>query len=73
MPLAENSTKNTEQKHFIFSEWTRKSKGGVICNDTNAVNEQKKVANFIIKSLGKSIFEQKGILNLSLPVTIFKS
>jgi hypothetical protein len=62
-----------EKKHFIFEEWNRKSKGGLVCKDNTIINEQKKVANYILSTLGKRILEQKGILNLSLPVSIFKA
>lgn len=53
MPVKEKLLQGT---HFIFSDWCRKPKGGVLCKDETAIQEQKKVANFILKSLGKRIF-----------------
>lgn len=58
--------------HFIFSEWTRKSRGGLVCKDEAPINEQKKVLKYLVKRMGKNVLESKGLLNISLPVSIFK-
>ena len=71
-PKKDTGDKEVVKKHFIFSQWNRKSKGGITCIDEKPINEQKKVAKFLVKSMGKNILESKGIFNVSLPVTIFK-
>lgn len=67
-----NTAKKLDNTHFLFEEWFRKPKGGLICKDNTIINEQKKVANEVLGNLGKKIIDQKGWLNLSLPVSIFK-
>jgi hypothetical protein len=59
-------------KHYLFEDWQVAKNGGVICTNEAMINEQKKVFSHIIKSIGKNIFKSKNILNISLPVTIFK-
>ena len=40
-------------------------RGGIVCRDTSAINEQKKVGKYILKTLGKNVIQNKGLLNLS--------
>jgi hypothetical protein len=58
--------------HYLYKDWTRVKAGGVKCFNEKIVNEQKKLFKKIITKMGQSILKGGGILNISLPVDIFK-
>jgi leucyl-tRNA synthetase len=64
--------KDVLKVHYLFQDWDKAKQGGVICKNEAMINEQKKVFGYVIKSLGKNLFKSRNILNISLPVGIFK-
>ena len=73
VPLEVSLKKELLTQHFLFSEWNRKFTGGIVCKDSNPINEQKKVCKHILTTMGKNVIQNKGLLNVSLPVNIFKA
>jgi len=53
-------------------EWKRGKEGGMICINEKVITEQKKIFKHILSSLGSNLLKGVNILNVSLPVTIFK-
>ena len=64
------------KEHFVFKEWRRAKSGGLVCSDMELIADQKKMIKKIISSIGNNIFKilrtGSGIINMCLPVTIFK-
>lgn len=44
-----------------------------MCKDSNPISEQKKVFKHILTTMGKNVLHNKGLLNVSLPVNIFRT
>lgn len=60
------------KEHYFFRDWKRLERGGVICIREESLIEQKKALKRIFSMIGSSILKGKSIMNLSLPVQIFK-
>lgn len=60
------------KKHYLFLEWKRQKKGGIICINQETLANHKKIFKQVLASLGNNILKGGNILNVSLPVTIFK-
>ena len=58
--------------HYLCKEWVRRKEGGVICTNETIINEQKKMFKHVITTFGNNILKGGSILNISLPVNIFK-
>lgn len=56
------------KSHFLFGDWQRGSKGGVILVNEEVNNKQKKIFRLLLARLGNSILSGNGIMNVSLPV-----
>jgi hypothetical protein len=52
--------------------WIKGEDGGLICTNEKLLSEHKKIFKHIISSIGTNILKGGNILNVSLPVTIFK-
>lgn len=60
-------------EHYLFKDWERKKEGGVVCKNDEIVNNQKKLFKDTISRLGSSFLKKgTGVLNISLPVIVFK-
>lgn len=64
--------KSVETEHYFSQDWEKAQAGGIVCVNEKMVNEQKKIFKHILASFGKNLFKMKGVLNISLPVGIFK-
>lgn len=53
-------------------EWIKSKNGGLICTNQKLLSEHKKIFKHILASIGTNILKGGNILNVSLPVTIFK-
>ena len=53
-------------------EWVRSDDGGLICVNEKLLAEHKKIFKHVLASIGTNILKGGNILNVSLPVTIFK-
>ena len=60
------------KEHYLYKDWTRVKHGGVACYNEKIIGEQKKLFKKVITKMGSSLLKGNGILNLSLPVDIFK-
>lgn len=64
---------NLMKEHYLWKDWVRRKEGGVICTNEELVNSQKKLFKDTVTSLGSQILKSgTNVLNLSLPVTVFK-
>lgn len=54
------------------TDWVKAKDGGLICTDEKLLTEHKKIFKHILASIGTNILKGGNILNVSLPVTIFK-
>ena len=76
-PLSLSSTqlrKKLTTEHFLLKEWVRCKHGGVMCV-RESLAEQRKNIRKVVTSIGANLFKlpkNGGILNISLPVVIFK-
>ena len=59
-------------EHYLFKEWVRRKNGGVICTNENIINEQKKIFKSVLTMMKNNLLSGGSILNISLPVNIFK-
>lgn len=59
-------------RHVWEDDWAILKNEGVICTNEKILKEQKKIFGHVLKSLGSNILKSKSILNISLPVSIFK-
>lgn len=57
-------------EHNLKVDWQKSAKGGVICINKEAIEEQKKFVKLIFNQLGSKIFQMKGFANFSLPIQI---
>lgn len=75
-PLHPDQTEGRERQldkvHYLWQDWEKIEAGGVLCINDKIVSEQKKIFKHIIASFGKNLFKIKSVLNISLPVGIFK-
>lgn len=71
-PLKKGALKQLKS-HFLFGDWQRSSKGGVILVNEEVMNVQKKIFRLLLARLGNSILSGNGIMNVSLPVEMFKN
>ena len=63
---------NLIKEHYMFVDWKKLSKGGVVCINQEHIDDQKKVFKTVIGQLGSRIAKMKGIMNISLPIFICK-
>lgn len=54
----------------MLIDWKKSAKGGVICINKEAIEEQKKVVKLAFNQIGSKVFKMKGIINFSLPIQI---
>lgn len=60
-------------EHYLFKDWSRRKDGGVLCKNEELVNNQKRLFKDLISRLGSNILKKgTGVLNISLPVIVFK-
>ena len=59
-------------EHFLFGEWRRSSKGGVVCADEEVVKEQKRILKLVFSRIGSNIFKGNSCMNVSLPIQLFR-
>ena len=70
-PLAPSKLKILPE-HFLFGEWVRSSKGGVICANEEVIKEQKRIVKMVITRIGSNIFKGNSCMNVSLPIQLFR-
>ena len=61
------------KEHFLFGEWRRSSKGGVVCANEEVIKEQKRLAKLVITRIGNNIFKGNSCMNVSLPIQLFRN
>ena len=62
------------KKHFMYEEWERCKHGGVV-NISKHMGENRKNLRRVVTSIGVNLFKMTkngGIVNISLPVVVFK-
>ena len=59
-------------EHYLFGEWRRSSKGGVVCANEAVIKEQKRIVKLVMTRIGNNIFKGNSIMNVSLPVQLFR-
>jgi hypothetical protein len=60
------------KEHFLWNNWKRAEKGGLVCKDEELVEKQKKMFKLILKKFGETLLSGRNIINFSLPVIVFK-
>lgn len=60
------------KEHFLWSNWKRAEKGGLVCKNEELVERQKKMFKLVLKKFGETLIMGRNIINFSLPVVIFK-
>ena len=58
------------KEHYLDREWVRGKNGGLLCINERILSEQKKVLKHVFTTFGKNLLHNKGIMNISLPVTV---
>lgn len=66
----ENVELRRMKEHYLDAEWVRDKEGGLLCINQRLVTEQKKVLKHVFSSLGKNLFSNKSLLNISLPASV---
>jgi hypothetical protein len=61
------------KNNLLAEEWLRLEEGGLTCINETKIKEQKQIIKKILVKLGETILKQKNIMQISLPVTIFKT
>lgn len=70
-PLSPSNLKIIKE-HFLFGEWVRSSKGGVVCANEEVIKEQKRIVKLVITRIGSNIFKGNSCMNVSLPIQLFR-
>jgi hypothetical protein len=60
-------------EHFLFGEWRRSAKGGVVCADEEVIKEQKRILKLVFTRIGSNIFKGNSCMNVSLPIQLFRN
>lgn len=59
-------------EHYIFNkDWVKLKEGGLSYHNKKNVDNQKKVAGYLLKKIGKNLLTGKSIMNISMPIDIF--
>lgn len=71
LPIPKETFKYLKE-HYLFVEWRRSPKGGVVCINEEVIKEQNKILKLVITRIGRNIFKGNSIMNISLPIQLFR-
>lgn len=59
-------------EHYVFNkDWVKMKDGGLSYHNKKNIDNQKKVAGYLLKKIGKNLLSGKSIMNISMPIDIF--
>ena len=59
-------------EHYIFNkDWVKLKDGGLSYHNRKNIDNQKKVAGYLLRKIGKNLLTGRSIMNISMPIDIF--
>ena len=63
---------STYPEHYVFNkDWVKLKDGGLSYHNKRNLDNQKKVAGYLLRKVGKNLLTGKSIMSISMPIDIF--